>query len=83
MAKIRESFDRLRHSSFTDPRRRVSDVSCSLSPTGEVCGVKLCDVHRRMVTTWVGGAEVLRERRAAQLFADWGVVPTKSFTPEA
>lgn len=79
-AKILELFDHLRHSSFSE--RPVSDIPCPFSATGDVCGVRLCDTHRRMVTSWEGGRERLRELRAERLFAAWGVERAQDFVGE-
>jgi hypothetical protein len=58
------------------PDLPFSDFVCSRTSDGDVCGVQLCDQHRRMVTHWAGGKEELNPR-AAKVFASWGVVPIR------
>jgi len=59
----------------------TSDVQCSRSATGDVCGVNLCDQHRRMVTAWSDGCERL-SGRAEHLFAECRVAPSAPFVGE-
>jgi hypothetical protein len=59
----------------------TSEDRCSRSADGDVCGIPLCDQHRRMVTQWIDGQEELSPR-AARLFERWGVAPSTPFIGE-
>jgi len=54
---------------------------CSRGSDGHVCGVELCQQHRRMVTQWRDGQEMLADH-AAHRFAQWGVESSAPFIPE-
>jgi hypothetical protein len=82
-AKIREPLTpelRLRGYSFGNAP--ISDIQCSRSSTGEVCGVEVCSQHRDQLTTWVDGREVLRPRADKRL-ASWGLSRRGEFVPES
>jgi len=59
----------------------TSNDRCSRSANGDVCGIHLCDQHRRMVTQWVEGQEELSPR-AERLFERWEVAPSAPFVGE-
>jgi hypothetical protein len=46
-----------------------------------VCGIGLCDQHRRKVTEWRDGCEVLAPS-ASRTFERWGVEPSAPFVGE-
>lgn len=54
---------------------------CSREADEDVCGIGLCDQHRRMVTRWIDGREELRPD-ADHMFAKWGVTRTAPFVGE-
>jgi hypothetical protein len=82
-AKIREPLTLdLSLRGYTFGTTPISDMQCSRSADGEVCGVYLCDQHRRQVTTWHDGAEILRPRVDCT-FARWGLRRHGKFVPES
>ena len=81
-AKIREPLTpSLRVRGYTTATAPVSDIQCSRLSDGPVCGVYLCGQHRRKVTRWDDGHEVLSPRYL-EWFAEWGVAPSAEFIPE-
>jgi hypothetical protein len=46
-----------------------------------VCGIAVCDQHRRIVTAWIDGVEQLNDA-AQRIFARWRVEPRGPFVPE-
>jgi hypothetical protein len=82
-AKIREPLTldlSLRGYSFgTTP---ISDTQCSRCADGEVCGVLVCDQHRRQLTEWRDRKEWLRPRVDAKL-TQWGLSRRSDFVPES
>ncbi|HJS93752.1 MAG TPA: hypothetical protein VJ741_05775 [Solirubrobacteraceae bacterium] len=54
---------------------------CSRDSDEDVCGISLCDQHRRMVTCWIDGCEELSPDAEA-IFQRWGVTPTAPFVGE-
>jgi hypothetical protein len=54
---------------------------CSRDAMTHVCGIYLCDQHRRMVTRWLDGREQL-DPRADRMFAAWGAAASQPFVSE-